>query len=203
MIGQRFGRLVCVQMESGRRASFTCDCGTTFTAFRSNVKRGKTRSCGCLARESTAERNRARFTVHGHAAQVSREYLTWTGMIQRCTNPKAANFADYGGRGIAVCEAWRNFAIFYSDMGPRPAGATLDRIDGAKGYEPGNCRWATAQVQATNRRNVRLVTIDGETASLTEWARRAGVSDAAMHFRIRRGVTGRDLLRPSHHGKAL
>ena len=140
---------------------------------------------------------------HGHAAAESREYRSWTGMIQRCTNPKAPNFHKYGARGIGVCVRWRDFVLFLADMGPRPPGTSLDRIDGTKDYEPGNVRWSDARTQNANRRCVRLLTINGETACLTEWARRAGVSDTAMTYRLRRGLTGSALLRPSHHGKAL
>lgn len=149
MVGVRYGRLVVIQ-RNGRECVCACDCGQTFTADRGNVARGRTRSCGCLKREAQAERNRLS-AKHGHAARSTPEYRTWTQMIQRCTNPKASNFADYGGRGITVCEPWRTFAIFYSDMGPRPPGKTLDRIDGTKGYQPGNCRWATPLEQRHNR----------------------------------------------------
>lgn len=149
MEGNRYGRIVVVQ-RNGRECVCACDCGVTFSADRGNVARGRTRSCGCLRRDMTVERSR-RATKHGHAARVSPEYRTWTGMVQRCTNPRAANFAKYGGRGIGVCERWRTFALFYTDMGPRPTGLTLDRVDGTRGYEPGNCRWATAKEQRANR----------------------------------------------------
>ena len=150
MEGVRYGRLVVIQ-RNGRECVCACDCGETFTADRGNIARGRTRSCGCLARERTIERNR-RSAKHGHAARASPEYRTWTGMIQRCTNPKAPNFAKYGGRGIAVCERWRlAFAFFYEDMRARPPGTSLDRIDGTRGYEPGNCRWATPKEQRANR----------------------------------------------------
>lgn len=149
MEGMRFGRIVVIR-RNGRECVCACDCGETFTADRGNVARGRTRSCGCLKREATSERNRIS-AKHGHAARESREYRTWTAMIQRCTNPKAPNFADYGGRGITVCDSWRTFAIFYSEMGPRPPGTSLDRIDGTRGYEPGNCRWATPKEQRANR----------------------------------------------------
>lgn len=201
VVGVRFGRLVVTQ-ANGRELVCACDCGVTFTADRSNVRSGGTRSCGCLAVE-TARANGKTTTTHGHAGRRSPEYSSWSAMITRCLNPRAPNFAEYGGRGITVCDRWRNFALFLDDMGPRPRGKTLDRIDGSRGYEPGNCRWATGREQQENRRTARMLTIGDETRCVTEWARRAGISDTAMLYRVRRGVAGTALLRPSHHGRPL
>lgn len=143
---------------------------------------------------------------HGHCPRgnPSPEYRTWQAMVARCHNPKAPNFHKYGGRGVTVCLRWReSFAAFLDDMGSRPTGTSIDRIDGTLGYGPANCRWATASEQNTNRRTAHMVTIGDETQSVTEWARRAGISDTAMLYRVRRGLTGDALLRPSHHGRAL
>ena len=143
---------------------------------------------------------------HGHTWKggASREYRTWTAMIARCHNPKAPNYHKYGGRGIMVSERWRaSFESFLADMGPRPDGTSIDRINGAAGYGPDNCRWATASQQNSNRRTARMLTINGATETLTGWARRAGISDTAMLYRVRKGLTGKALLRPSHHGRAL
>ncbi len=115
-------------------------------------------------------------------------YSTWRGMISRCHNPKATSFETYGGRGIIVCDRWRQFfTAFIADMGPRPAGCTLDRIDGAGNYEPGNVRWATKQDQAINRRGTKLITFEGHTRTLSEWARRFRIDDATVRDRIERG----------------
>lgn len=147
MIGKRIGRLT-VLARTGRSILVRCDCGAEKIIEWSNLRR--TKSCGCLARESIAERNRAS-ARHGHAARRSPEYSSWTAMLARCTNPRAPNFAKYGGRGITMCDQWRSFDAFLADMGVRPAGTSLDRIDGTRGYEPGNCRWATAKEQRANR----------------------------------------------------
>lgn len=99
-------------------------------------------------------------------------YVVWASMKQRCSNPKTINFRDYGGRGITVCQRWReSFENFFADMGVRPAGMQLDRYPNKDGnYEPGNCRWITPKANARNRRNNRLLTYRGETRPMAEWA---------------------------------
>ncbi|WP_327421881.1 hypothetical protein OG763_15195 [Streptomyces sp. NBC_01230] len=106
---------------------------------------GKTASCGCLRREVTTQRS----TTHGYS--YSSEYRTWGDMVARCTNPNHKRWADYGGRGITVCDRWKNFANFLADMGERPVGRELDRIDNNRGYEPDNCRWTDRSTQQKNR----------------------------------------------------
>lgn len=94
---------------------------------------------------------------------------TWVAMRKRCNNEKNSDYYLYGGRGIKVCSRWESFEIFYLDMGERPEGMTLDRIDSNKDYSPENCRWATNIEQARNKRNVRLVTFNGLTKSLHDF----------------------------------
>ena len=96
--------------------------------------------------------------VHGHAPRrgLTPTYRTWQQLVQRCTNPKNRNYADYGGRGVVVCERWMVFANFVADVGEKPNGLTLDRIDNARGYEPGNVRWVSMHEQNQNRRSTRL-----------------------------------------------
>lgn len=103
-----------------------------------------------------------------HGLHKSATYYTWGGMIQRCTNPKYTYYAHYGGRGIKVCERWRDFRNFLADMGERPEGMTLDRIDNDSNYEPSNCRWATKKEQALNRR-VTTCEINGKTKPIRDW----------------------------------
>lgn len=205
--GTRFGRLIVISDYGTcqkRRLLCQCDCGTQVDALRNNVVRGITSSCGCLARESARKSGQAA-QRHGHTRQQqpSREYRTWVAMKSRCQNPKAPNFEYYGGAGISICERWQEFAAFLADMGTRPIGTSLDRIDSTKGYYKDNCRWATAKEQSRNRAIVHIITINGDSQCLTEWANRAGISDTAMLYRVRQGMTGEDLLRPSHHGKRL
>jgi hypothetical protein len=181
--GQRFGRLVVVGRDPAntRRWLCKCDCGSLTANHTSNLTRGLSRSCGCLSRETTSARKRK----HGLARTL--DYARWRAMRQRCTDPRSEGFSRYGGRGISVCARWSDFAAFYSDMGPAPAGHTLERIDNAKGYEPGNCRWATPTEQANNRRSNHRVEFRGETHTLTEWARLLDLTPKALHLRLARG----------------
>jgi hypothetical protein len=105
-------------------------------------------------------------------------------MLKRCDNPTAINFDRYGGRGITVCEAWRDFNQFAKDMGERPDGASLDRIDNGKSYSPENCRWATAKEQALNRRNNRLIVRDGVARPLSVWCETLGLPYQTVLARI-------------------
>lgn len=126
-----------------------CDCGGATQVWLSNLRSGRTSSCGCLAMEILMARN----TKHGMSE--SNEHQIWCGMWQRCGNPNEICWRNYGGRGIKVHDRWRLFENFLADMGPRPPGMSLDRIDVNGNYEPGNVRWATTKTQ---RRNGRVAT---------------------------------------------
>jgi hypothetical protein len=152
--GERFGRLLLVALVPGARPPqwvCRCDCGQQVTVRAAYLARraGSTHSCGCLRRE----RARVFSHRHGHATRRGPEYVSWMAAKRRCFQPGCAKWADYGGRGITMCARWKeNFAAFLEDMGPRPPGTTLDRIDPNGHYEPGNTRWATAKEQRHNRR---------------------------------------------------
>jgi hypothetical protein len=164
--GQRFGRLTAVEKTGERIYSpcgqykplwvFRCDCGQFRTLTPYNVTNGGTRSCGCLKREEA----RTRFITHGATTpeatpEMRRTWRSYVAMKTRCSNPKRREWADYGGRGIRICRRWigrYGFAHFLADMGLRPAGTSLDRIDVDKNYGPSNCRWADAATQSQNRR---------------------------------------------------
>jgi hypothetical protein len=115
-------------------------------------------------------------------------YVSWASIAPRCGNPNHPAYPRYGGRGITVCERWASFENFLADMGERPAGLSLDRIDNNGNYEPGNCRWATPKEQSSNREGTRLIAWQGETLCVKEWSRRTGVSNATILCRLARGL---------------
>jgi hypothetical protein len=136
---------------------------------------------------------------HGESARrITAEYRVWKSMMTRCHNEKAINYADYGGRGIAVCARWRSYESFLHDVGRRPSAMhELDRIDNDGNYEPGNVRWSTRSEQAQNKRTNRMVTWRGETFCLAEWARRIGISRLTLAKRLDAGWdVGRTLETP-------
>lgn len=116
-------------------------------------------------------------------------YNSWSGMKQRCNNPKNPTYEYYGARGIAYCERWESFENFLHDMGPAPHGLTLERKDNSLGYSPENCRWATRAEQTRNTRHSRLITFNGETLLMVDWSKRMGFKPATLAGRFARGWT--------------
>lgn len=166
--------------DGHKMALFSCSCGGRARVALSRVKHGYTRSCGCLIREAKPN------LTHGH--RYSKTYASWGSAKDRATNPDSKDFHRYGAVGIGFSERWRVFENFLFDMGERPAGTTLDRIDGTKGYEPGNCRWATPTEQARNTKTfVTINTPDGSVMPLVDYARQIGITKGAAHLRLKRG----------------
>lgn len=177
--GLRFGRLIAIESVDGNRWRFLCDCGNETVAFRHNVKRGLTTSCGCFRREITS----ARTSTHGHTknGQTTKTYACWSSMMERCYNPRNKQFKDWGGRGITVCERWlglNGFSNFLADMGECPDGLTIDRIDNQKGYSADNCRYVSRKEQNRNKRTNKLT---AEKAEMIRQDRRRGTVIAAEY----------------------
>lgn len=184
--GQRFGRLVAILRDKSRRGTFwscICDCGNGCSVNANNLRRGKQNSCGCMKRELAAARH------YKHGMTKSREHESWMHAKQRCINPKNAAWNNYGGRGITMCESWTDsFEQFFRDMGQCPEGHTLDRIDNNGNYEPSNCRWASRATQNRNRRDTTMITHDGTTLSISDWADRTGLPHSMLRYRYEHGL---------------
>ena len=204
LTARRFGRwTVEARAENNRHNQpqwhCICDCGGQKVVTGGILVSGASQSCGCLARENASERGRDSAT-HGMARSPT--YRIWGDMLTRCTNPKSSGFRKYGARGVTVCDRWRrSFAAFLEDMGERPLGLTLDRIDNSKGYEPGNCRWATMQAQQNNRSNNHRMTHDGVTLTLAQWARRLRKSPTTLHNRLNAGLPLAEVLSPAKRSR--
>lgn len=187
MAGQRFGRLVVMHRAenvSGRAARWACrcDCGGSTVSGGDSLRRGRSKSCGCLSAEHLS---RIAF-IHGMTG--TRTHRIWTSMLTRVTNPNRRNSHRYVGRKINVCTSWLEFANFLSDMGEAPAGKSLDRYPNRDGnYEPGNCRWATYQEQARNACTTIMVTVDGIRIALRDACDAAGISFMTARGRRSRG----------------
>lgn len=202
--GEKFGRLTvleCVERNKWGNYKWACqcECGNTTAVWVSHLRTGSTQSCGCFKKEVAAENN----ITHGMA--YTSTYRIWNNMIQRCTNANIPNYKDYGGRGIKVCDQWLNsFEAFLEDMGEKPEGLTLERIDNSKGYEPDNCRWATRTEQARNRRSNRMLTWAGKTQCVTAWAEELGLPKTTMMARLRCGwSTKRIFTTPASTGRSV
>lgn len=180
--GMYFGRLLVLGYSHTNKGfafwHVRCVCGTNKTVMGNNLKNGTTKACGCLQRGSRIK----------HKMSYTPTYETWAGMIKRCTNPKYKYYMDYGGRGIKVCKRWMDsFEKFYADMGERPEGLTIERIDNNNGYNPSNCKWATTKEQNSNKRNNVFLIYNGKTMVIREWEKAFGLNKGVLNYRIKAG----------------
>ncbi len=187
--GERFKKLVVIKeckekyTVSGRRVRMfqcKCDCGNISAYQMWHITSGHTTSCGCYKKIVNIKHNKSH----------SQEYNIWSKMLNRCRNEKNDRYSSYGGRGITVCESWKKFENFYSDMGDRPSERhSIDRIDNNKGYCKENCRWATAIEQQNNMRTNVLITFNKKTKTLSQWSRFLGITCGCLRVRLKRGWT--------------
>lgn len=196
LTGQVFGRWTVVERSPENRHGkpawvCVCTCGNSSIVAGSALRMGESRSCGCYSREVSAETLRAAATKHG--MYNTPEYFRWVSIKLRCYHKSHHAYPRYGGRGIVMCDRWRNsFADFLSDVGAPPSPEhTLDRINNDGNYELTNVRWATRKEQANNRRNNVRITYNGVTKTQAEWAVEAGITPEGIAYRHKHG---KDLL---------
>lgn len=199
LTGQRFGRLVVLQRVKKENNKNTfwlckCDCGKEKTVRAECLKSKNTQSCGCKQRESTL--------IHGKSN--TKLYTVWSAMIQRCYNKNSKVYKYYGGRGIVMCDEWKNsFQAFYDwamangyDENLPQGKCTIDRINNEGSYEPNNCRWTTQKNQSNNTRRNHFVTINGKTQTMQQWADEYNMSKHTFYARYSKGLRGNDLIAP-------
>jgi hypothetical protein len=194
--GLKFGRLTAIEpIERKRNGHIVyacdCECGGKASVTNSNLKAGHTLSCGCFRLQRIYESNRK----HGRSGTPL--YRVWSQMHDRCYLRSAPNYLWYGGRGIRVVDRWHEFENFLADMGERPKGMSIDRIDSNGDYGPENCRWATKAEQSRNTRRNRFVTHEGRTQTVTDWERELGVNSDTIGKRLRKGWSVERAIAPS------
>jgi hypothetical protein len=181
-VGDVFSRLTVIERSADKARAVmwrcACLCGGEAIASTVSLRSGHTRSCGCLRMEITGSTSRT------HGKSGTRTYQIWNHMKRRCTDPTHPKWMHYGGRGVTVCERWYSFSNFLADMGEAPLGLSIDREDNDKGYQPGNCRWATQTQQTRNMRRNIVVTMDGKRQCLSAWCEELGVPYQLAYNRV-------------------
>lgn len=189
MIGKKYGRLTVfayagVAAVGKVQASYMkcmCDCGKECNAKAYEIRSGIVKSCGCLREENYKVSNLK------HGLTETGAYKSWTYMRKRCLDPSSIQWKDYGGRGIKIDKSWDDFRVFYQDMGERPEGASLDRIDVNGDYRKENCKWSNFKEQVRNRTSSKLVTYNGTTKSLVEWCEEFDIPYLRTYYRLSKG----------------
>ena len=188
--GKRFGKLVAIE-EDGRIGTNVawickCDCGNVIRVRASSLLSGNTTSCGCKRIESITKHNMTNSPL----------FNVWRNMKERCENKSYKSYENYGGRGVKVCNEWKEFSVFYEwamDNGYE-RGLSIDRIDNDGGYNPANCRWVKMRTQSRNRRTNVVLEYDGEKHCLADWAKILGINRNTIGWRYRNGWTVKEIL---------
>lgn len=189
IVGQKFGKLTVTGRADNDRFERTrwnciCECGKETVVAYFRMKSGHTKSCGC-AKKGPVTHGKSRTKTHN----------SWLAMKQRCQYEGHPEFHRYGAAGIKVCERWNNsFESFLEDMGEKPDGMSLDRINSSGNYEPGNCRWATTAQQNRNRKSNINITHNGKTMCVRDWCHELGLNADRVYGYIRRGVSPKEAL---------
>jgi len=184
LTGRRFGRLVVIG-EHGRDKwnqaiwACRCDCGNETNVVGGSLRNGNTKSCGCWRKDMPIVLKTT------HNMTYSSVYASWWHMIDRCNNKENNRYKYYGGRGISVCDRWMDINTFYRDMGDKPDGLTIERIDNNGNYEPDNCKWATIAEQNRNNTRTILIKYENKVRCVSEWARIIGIHKNTLFYRLR------------------
>lgn len=195
--GQKFGRLTVLEMDKVIKNKTMwkclCDCGNEVSVFGSNLKRGNSLSCGCMANEMLSKR------MTTHKKSYTRIYGIWIGMKQRCFNPNVKSYSNYGQKGIRVCDEWmgeNGFQNFYdwSMLNGYNDELSIDRIDVNGNYEPSNCRWANNETQMNNMSTNVYLTYKGKTQTITQWSKETGIKAATLNYRHRNGWSDKECI---------
>jgi len=176
LTGKKYGKLLVTgfsHLNNTKHAYWhvICDCGTVKTVRSQHLKGGMVKACGCLRGER-----------HGRSGDPL--YNVWRGMLSRCNNPNNGAYIYYGSRGIAVCKRWLRFGNFQKDMGERPEGLTIERIDNNGDYKLSNCKWATTKEQMNNNRHNVVLTYKGVSMTMQQWAEKLGIHRACLWARV-------------------
>lgn len=191
--GDTFGRLIVLNILNRRAKNggviceCLCSCGNVKNIVAGALRRGDTVSCGCMTIENATNLGKA---SKKHGKSSTREYNIWVGIKSRCYNQNNPSYRDYGARGILMDIKWRNdFQAFLDDMGECPQGFMIDRVDVNSGYTKGNCRWVSSSESSENKRNSRLISINGKTVSLEKAAKLLGKPATTLRYRYSRGLS--------------
>jgi len=199
-VGHKFGKLTVLQLcgANGKGLNeflFLCECGTQKVMTGERVFFGHTKSCGCIMKGYKGTKR----TYHGLTG--TKIYRTWRNMISRCDRPNRKDYANYGGRGIKVCERWYVLEHFLQDMGEPEEGFSIDRIDVNGNYCPENCRWATNKFQVRNRRTTLMLSYNGIDMALADWAEKVNLPYTTLFSRYKRGWPVHRILTEPYHAE--